>query len=85
MTIRGSAFFTSGGESDDPEWVLVAVERGVLFRPDQVDSFTRLFLMEELCKTVTISGDESCLHPYPSIREVLAPARSARFEHGKRG
>jgi hypothetical protein len=83
--ILGSAFFAMGIESADPEWVLMTFGRGVIFRPDQIDAFTPLFVMEHLCRTATISGDESCLQPNSFVREALTRARSARFEHGEQG
>jgi hypothetical protein len=83
--ILGSAFFAMGIESDDPEWVLMTFGRGVIFRPDQVDASTPLFVMEHLCRTAMISGDESCLQPNAFVKEALTRARSARFEHGEHG
>lgn len=34
----------------EAEWVLMAFGRGGIFRPDQVDAFGPLFLMEQLFK-----------------------------------
>ncbi|MDQ0368980.1 hypothetical protein [Catenuloplanes indicus] len=85
LAIIGSAFFTPGVESFDPDWVLMTFGRGVFFQPDQMDSFKPAFLMEELCKTATMSGDEARLQPHPSVGAALTRARSARFEHGEQG
>lgn len=85
VAIIGSVFFDVGVEQDHPRWILMGFGRGVIFRPDQVDAFVPVRLMEHLCSVATATVDESRLLPDMTVREALIRARSARFEYGEKG